>query len=326
MDTLLPKGESGKSGSAVDAALPYLGAAFGCAWRSNLPLTEFSEAHAAGSLPEFQVEVRATAAPEVTVLGGIRKFQRLKDGLRYTSSEMVVDLVEKRLSVYLPALSEPVLPPAFFASVAALAVSRRGSVPMHGTAVELFGGAVLLCGEKGAGKSSLAAALVASGARLISDDLSVLQPERGRLVLSAGRRAIRLFPDVAAFLGERVALTGTPVRVDQKLAIVPPRVPHSSMLPLSAVVVLTRDASSARLADRAKALEQLLLQTYRPQIMKEMPGYTLRKSLLGSVAETVPLSLRPQVQTRSVSDFEAVAVAVRDEVAQLTGQRGYYGD
>lgn len=62
---------------------------------------------------------------------------------------------------------------------------------VHATAVALldatapFGGpiegAVLLLGESGAGKSDVALRLIASGAKLISDDQTVLFVERGRV-------------------------------------------------------------------------------------------------------------------------------------------------
>nr|WP_092778941.1 hypothetical protein [Jannaschia pohangensis] len=51
-----------------------------------------------------------------------------------------------------------------------------GRFCVHGTAVVLGQRAVLLLGPTGAGKSGLAAQLIAHGGRLISDDLVVLEP------------------------------------------------------------------------------------------------------------------------------------------------------
>jgi len=50
---------------------------------------------------------------------------------------------------------------------------QRGELPLHGSCVEIDGRAVVFTGPAGIGKSTLAAALVAQGARLLSDDIAV---------------------------------------------------------------------------------------------------------------------------------------------------------
>ncbi|WP_127089092.1 HPr kinase/phosphorylase [Aquabacter cavernae] len=52
---------------------------------------------------------------------------------------------------------------------------RRGMLPLHASAVEIGGRALLISGASGAGKSTLAGALAARGHRLISDDVCLLQ-------------------------------------------------------------------------------------------------------------------------------------------------------
>lgn len=49
---------------------------------------------------------------------------------------------------------------------------QRQILPIHGSCIELDGRAVLFCGPSGQGKSTLAAALVAQGLRLLSDDVT----------------------------------------------------------------------------------------------------------------------------------------------------------
>jgi hypothetical protein len=80
--------------------------------------------------------------------------------------------------------------------VLAFALRRRGALPLHGAALEAGGGAVLVLGTSGTGKSTLAAALALSGQRVLCDDAALLTRETsGRFVVQPGSRWIRLWPD-----------------------------------------------------------------------------------------------------------------------------------
>lgn len=57
--------------------------------------------------------------------------------------------------------------------------------PVHATAVAVGGRGLLILGAAGRGKSGLALQLIATGARLISDDRVLISPEGRALVLSA---------------------------------------------------------------------------------------------------------------------------------------------
>jgi len=52
---------------------------------------------------------------------------------------------------------------------------------LHATCVAVDGKGLLILGPSGAGKSSLALRLIALGALLVSDDLTLLSPESGQL-------------------------------------------------------------------------------------------------------------------------------------------------
>jgi hypothetical protein len=92
----------------------------------------------------------------------------------------------------------------FPASLMGQAVSysliKLGIEPLHATVVVLDEGAVALLGDSGYGKSTLAAALVSAGGRVLTDDLLVVQRRDDRYLAYAGPPRLKLFPDSAELL------------------------------------------------------------------------------------------------------------------------------
>ncbi len=75
--------------------------------------------------------------------------------------------------------------------------------PLHAACVEIAGQGVLLCGESGAGKSSLAFACARNGWKFLSDDGSaIVRKRKGRVVVGNPHQmrfresAIKLFPEL----------------------------------------------------------------------------------------------------------------------------------
>ena len=86
-------------------------------------------------------------------------------------------------------------PSQFFGSAVAALLALRGSVPLHGSAVEVDGRAILICGDGGDGKSTLAAALVAEvPGSSPTTSAPCASRQDGTPVLAPGRRSIRLHP------------------------------------------------------------------------------------------------------------------------------------
>jgi hypothetical protein len=75
-----------------------------------------------------------------------------------------------------------------------LAATIRGLEVLHASGVVLDGGAILIAGPPGAGKSSLAAALVRARGQLLSDDAVALQLSDGVLTAYAGSVVLQLRP------------------------------------------------------------------------------------------------------------------------------------
>lgn len=85
--------------------------------------------------------------------------------------------------------------------VLASALHLRDVPVLHAAAVAVAGRAVLVAGSAGAGKSTLAAALVREGASLLSEDLAVLAPRDDRIIVQPGYPRLRLNPDAMPVVG-----------------------------------------------------------------------------------------------------------------------------
>ena len=80
---------------------------------------------------------------------------------------------------------------------------QRGFAMWHGSAVERGGRAVLFCGGSGAGKSTMAAAMIARGAQLVADDLSRIEAQNGSSSIYPSSSRIKLWRGAIDYFGWR---------------------------------------------------------------------------------------------------------------------------
>ena len=99
------------------------------------------------------------------------------------------------------------------------ALIKQGFEPLHATVVVIDGNAIAFLGSSGFGKSSLAAAFVAAGYPVLTDDLLLLRLLSGGFDAQPGPPRLKLFPKVARrFLGG--AAEGVPMnQLTQKLVL-----------------------------------------------------------------------------------------------------------
>jgi hypothetical protein len=119
-----------------------------------------------------------------------------------------------------------------------LCFMRRGDLPLHGAAVEVDGRALLLCGPSRAGKTTLAAAFLSAGHRVLSEDLGCCRLLPSPAVLP-GPAMLRVRPDVYGrfpFPGTTVVGRGKDERVH--LALEDDLRGDGRRVPLQAVVFL----------------------------------------------------------------------------------------
>lgn len=127
------------------------------------------------------------------------------------------------------------------------ALVQQGIEPLHATVAVVEGEAVALLGNCGHGKSSLGAAFLKAGHRLLTDDLLLLNradSRSGRMVAQPGPARIKLFPEIA----ERLLDTGRAgVRMNPETSKLILPLSHdehcATAVPLRAIYVLNQPAS-----------------------------------------------------------------------------------
>jgi hypothetical protein len=292
----------------------HCAAAFGLIWQSDWPLPSFT-AMAPCSVPA-DITVRRVCEPlperqALCVHGNVTGFS---DGFRYrVEDEGTLDTFGDNRVDFRPGnAGKDLLPTAFFGTVAALLLAWRGRVPLHGTAVEIDGQAVLICGSAGAGKSTLAAGLIGLGGRLISDDLSILHlGAQGNMpMLVAGRTTLRLHPCIAGLLDRSVSWGSPATTGDAKLTVEPPRVDIESGFPLAAVAILDRNGGPMAESNKAGMMEAHL---FRPFWTRRLLG-TLKRRADRLFAWSHPAMLRvPIVEVRTKEVFARRAETCLDQ-------------
>lgn len=168
--------------------------------------------------PEVAVKVRVQADPEQTVeWGPDRARHPLRGGhqIEIRREPLEVDLVLAR-----PTLAECVVAP-HMTSVASTIALWTGRAAIHGGAFLHGGGAWVLLGDKGHGKSSTLGWLASSGVPIITDDLAVC--DAGEVL--AGPRCVDLRADPARYLnaGRDLGVVGTRERWRIDVPPCPPR-------------------------------------------------------------------------------------------------------
>lgn len=81
-------------------------------------------------------------------------------------------------------------------------LNQRGSLVLHGSAIETPQGAVIFAGQSGSGKSTLAGAFVQRGYRILTDDVCAIKIDgQGTPVVQPGYPALKVWADSAQSLG-----------------------------------------------------------------------------------------------------------------------------
>jgi len=186
----------------------------------------------------------------------------------------------------------------------AVALHQRGWLVLHGSAVRFASGAVAILGASGAGKSTIAGALYARGARWVTDDVIALRKDSGETLAAPGIPLLSLAPEVRETLG--FAALQSPVTRDEKESVAVELIPSPTRL--SHVYVLAdAEVPSIRRLEPHHALLQLVRHSYVRPILGE-GGERANFASCAMLAREVPVSVveRP----RDLARLDDVAATI----------------
>src|SRR5262245_34994159 len=300
---------------------------YGLRLRSALPLPPTR--HAAG--PADVEIVRGEAAQFAEVrraleppLRSARWFEDrlLADGrryLRWTGLFEFLVAADGRLIVARRLRHAARMPHAFetylLGQVLSFALIARGREPLHATAVVVGAGAIGFLGDCGRGKSTLGAAFVSAGHRLLTDDLLVLHADNDGFRAAAGPARLKLFREPARrVLGRGVR--GTPMN-DRGGKLVFPLGARAARgtTPLRALYVL-RPHRSQRVAigvlSPRRAFVELTRNTFNSCVL-DAPRLARQFDLAARVAASVPV--KTLAYPRGFDRLAAVRAAIEADVS-----------
>jgi hypothetical protein len=188
-----------------------------------------------------------------------------------------------------------------------LAATVRGLEVMHASGVVIDGSAVLIAGPPGAGKSSLAAALLRSGRRLLSDDAVALRLTKGLLVAHPGSVVLQLRPaeDRRLSTDERAALGRMTSQSEGKHRYVGAEVPDAA--PLGSLFLLERSTEQPAV-ERLAAVDPFELIGSTFNLSVRTPDRLQRQLDVVSAIASLGLAHRLRVQPNVGADQLAATI------------------
>jgi HPr Serine kinase C-terminal domain len=291
----------------------YWARSFGLLWQSDIKIEHFADANLGFENADIILR-ETTVLTERNPVHRINRGLVYPDGFRFEWNDIATfDMTGGNRIEYYPGPQwTGVLPWPFYSTVAALLLAWRGSLPFHGSAVSIGDHGVLICGASGAGKSSLTAALVAEGARFLSDDLSVAVPAQDRVGwnLVIGRPDIRLFPTVGRwFFGDDITLLPNDPR--DKVLATPAISPNESSVPLRQIIFLGGPEKPLSAIDRFMLLRKNL---FRPNWLGKLPGIAAIRVAVRDISASAQVSAEPVIGETDELALRARAGAIIDGV------------
>ena len=186
-----------------------------------------------------------------------------------------------------PGADDSMLVSTILGSSLAVILMQRGLLPLHSCSVLHEGGAVLVIGKSGAGKSTMLGGLLAHDLPMIADDVTGLTVDgEGTPLAHAGFPSTRLWQDSLGLLGEdHVPLER--VRSDTAKFYLPVERFHEEPTPISAIAYLSpSNGDELVIADLPVEEHVPVLSTF---VFRKhfLAGLGLRKDAFRQVAATV---------------------------------------
>lgn len=99
-------------------------------------------------------------------------------------------------------VKEQYLHPALLGACMAVVLHQRGYLILHGSAVTIKGQAIAFIGDKGWGKSTMAAALISQGHQFVTDDVLAIDLSGDKPLVFPSFPQLKLCPDAVEAMGK----------------------------------------------------------------------------------------------------------------------------
>lgn len=268
-------------------------------WRDS-GAAELTLRRCAGKMAEPHAATLAYASPRRTPVGdAVARLHREGDVERLSfaagaSFWLRDDAIEYRART---PEGDELLEVLFLGAVMAYWLERHGTLALHASAVEVPGErAVAFLAAHGGGKTSLAAAFLAAGHRLLTDDLLAVDLAPAGARARAGSPGMRMAPALAAGFGADVTLLDR-VHPRMEKRLVPVGTGFGGFQPSSrplASIYLPRRSGSARAVriapvSGAEALKELIRCSWSPYIVEATGLQPDRVERLSRLVEGIPV-------------------------------------
>ena len=192
---------------------------------------------------------------------------------------------------------------------------QRGWLTLHASSVAVGGAAVAFMGERGWGKSTMAATMCDRGHLLVADDVTAARVEDGAYpTVYPGYPQLKLWPDAAASLGEDPETLPRLDPVSMRRARRAVENFSAGPLPLRRVYVLGEGEKSEIVPLRPQeALMQLIGHTYGRQLFQDV-GTRTHFLKCASVAGSV--EIRNLNRPRDLSELSNLARLVEEDLTR----------
>ena len=176
-------------------------------------------------------------------------------------------------------------------------LERMGIPTLHASAVRKGSGAVAFLARHGGGKSSLAAALMRTGAPLMTDDVLPVEEAGGSFLARPGYPQMRMEPDTARhFLGRIEGLTPVcPGEAKLRVPVGPDSFGafQETALPLTCLYVAERIPGGSRVEisplPRSQALIELVRHSFAPHLVEAAGLQPARLDLFARLVQQIPV-------------------------------------
>lgn len=208
--------------------------------------------------------------------------------------------------------------------VLAAVLQQRGVTTLHASSVATTAGAVAFLGHRGAGKSSLACALMKLGYPVMADDITGVSLEDGKPWAVPGFPRLRLLGDSVQSLGAMALASGGS---DGKMQVAAEK-HHAGRLPLAACYLLEAAGTGAAVREgpvaiapvaAANAFGWLGRHTYRRKRLPALGKLAAHFQVLSAIATRIPVFEVARPSPRP--DLRVLGTSVRDHLAALGARR-----